>query len=665
MNNIPQQLVLMSTVRYALFIMLICYIPHFFTAPWWLFILILAAIGYRLIADYYCIPLLNKWIRFALVAICLLLLKLHYGSIISSGFFIGFLLTFIGLKTIEIHTFRDLKVLVFCNFYLMLSALIVIQELWIIIYLIIALIANLSLMLKLTAPEASLKLVSGKSIKHLLVAIPLSIILFYIFPRIANPLWQVPSQGLSHTGFSEKLNPGSISDLFSDDSTVMRVTFRSSPILNGYWRGLILSYYNGISWRPTWYTSSSFPPLQELGTDIAADYEVILEPHQKKWLFYLGFPEFSRPRLLFSLNYGLISPNKDIIETRFAYALKVQAAPYHELSEREVLQNTQLPMNFNPKINIWAKEQFAILNHSPQAFIKFLQNYIKTNPFWYTLTPPLLSIDKNQMDQFWFHTQKGFCEHYASALTVILRSVGIPAHIVIGYQGGEWNPLAQYLTIKQNDAHAWLEYWQEGIGWRQFDPTSFIAPERIDKSILDLQARRFNQTESYNESDLSWLQRYRLFVDSAQFFAERWLLYYNQNAQRELLQRAGLGDWTLGQLLQASVGSLLLFMVIFGLYYQWRQKKNIDPLLFEYRLLQKEFRRFNVSTHTSATLNQQCKSLIEKQPQLASKISLFLYHYEKLRLEQNAIHSKENKKQTVILFKSLRRTLSQKKPSRL
>ncbi|RUR18270.1 DUF3488 domain-containing protein [Legionella sp. km535] len=660
MNSPHSQQVLISTTKYAVFVMLLCYLPHFFTAPWWMCVLVLSAMGYRLLADYYGIPMLNKWIRFTLVAVCLVLLKVHYGSMMSSGLFIGFLLTFIGLKIIEIHHFRDLKVLALCNFYLIFSALLVIQELWIILYLIIGIITNLSLMLKLTAPQAPLNISSGKSIKLMLIGIPLSIILFYIFPRMP-PLWQVPSPGGMHTGFSEQMNPGSIADLIQDDTIAMRVTFNKKPVLNGYWRGLILSLYNGISWNHGWYDASVFPPLQELSPTETADYEVLLEPHQKKWLFYLGYPEFSRPTLLFSVNYGLISQNKELINQRVSYALKVQSYPYHELSKKELIQTTQLPGNSNPRLTIWAKEQFAQLNKNPQSFIAFLKQYINEQSFWYSLTPPVLMSNKNQMDQFWFDTQKGFCEHYASAVTVILRSVGIPARIVVGYQGGEWNPLARYLTIRQNDAHAWLEYWQEGIGWQEFDPTLFIASERIEPSIQEARTNRLNQTEWSSISSMSWLQRSRLFWDSVQFFAERWLLFYNQDTQRNLLEKVGLEEWRMGQLLQASIVSMLLFIMSYALYYQWRQRRNKDPLLIEYHLLQKEFKRFNVSTHPSATLKQQCHSLSEKIPALSPVISIFLCRYETLRLKCTEVHPRENKKQTILLFKTFRRVLSQKK----
>ncbi len=110
---------------------------------------------------------------------------------------------------------------------------------------------------------------------------------------------------------------------------------------------------------------------------------------------------------------------------------------------------TQLPSNINPRLNAWAKNQFANSQQNIQAFIIFLQDYIHQQPFWYTLTPPALdSTNRNQMDSFWFDTKKGYCEYYASAVTYILRAAGIPARVVIGYHGGEWNPITHAITIQ-------------------------------------------------------------------------------------------------------------------------------------------------------------------------------------------------------------------------
>ncbi|MDI1352547.1 MAG: DUF3488 domain-containing protein, partial [bacterium] len=363
MNINTQHQSLIVTIRYALIILTLCFLPHFLLAPWWLFLLLLTVVGYRLIADYYGYPILNKGIRLFLVLCLIVILKIHYGSILSNGFFVGFLLTFISLKIIEIHNTRDLKVIVFCNFYLIFSALILIQELWILIYLIITILANFSLMLRLNAPYASLKLIGGKSIKHLLIAIPLSVVLFYLFPRI-DPLWQVPSQTNSQTGFSEEMNPGSIEELFKNDSIAMQITFNRPLLKHSYWRGLVLGYYNGRSWNRSWKDQDNLYRLPLLnGT---GDYEVMLEPHQKKWLFYSGTPIAGKPNLLFSPSSGLTSQEYPTINQRFSYLLKIQSGPNPvSLSEGEVSRNTQLPPNLNTKLISWAKNQYALVHQNP------------------------------------------------------------------------------------------------------------------------------------------------------------------------------------------------------------------------------------------------------------------------------------------------------------
>lgn len=646
----PSQQSLLSLKRHVLFVIFICYLPHITTEPWWIFVIFLSAIGYRLLADYFCYPPIPRWIRLVLVIGCLFIL---YGDVHATQFLIRFLLIFIILKCVEIHTIRDLKVLIICNFFLIFSALIVVQELWMIVYLFIAILANLSIMLKLSAPQVTFKQISSKTLQQLLIAIPLCIILFYFFPRI-DPLWQVRSLSKSSIGFSESMNLGSITQLFGNDSTVMQINFKKNPIFNGYWRGITLSYYTGESWNSTLHNYSILFPLQTINADEIADYEILLEPNQTKWLFYSGYPVASRPNLLFSPNNGLIQQNKEMVTQRFAYSLKVQSTlPYHVLNQAEYAEATQLPGDVNPHLNAWAKRQFAKVHQDIPAFISFLHDYIHRQAFWYTLSPPPMFSNINMMDTFWFDTRKGFCEHYASAVTFILRAAGIPARVILGFQGGQWNPIAHTILIQSNDAHAWLEYWTKGVGWQQLDPTAFIAAERIDQTILNRQNDLQNQLAYFNISELPWGKRVKLILDSVRFFSEEWFLFYNQNTQLNLLQHVGLGQWNKGQLLQASVGCIIIFFLLIELGYEWRQKRTQDALLHEYHLLQKEFRRFNISTHTSATLVQQCVSLINHLPHLAPTLSSFISRYEQLRL----IQAQENKKETIALFKTLRYTL--------
>ncbi len=644
--------------RHALIVLFICYIPHITTQPAWLFLMFLAAIGYRFLADYLRKPALPWWIRLIIVIACLFLLS---GNVFSSGFFIRALVAFIILKCLEIRTTRDLKVLILCNFLLIFSALIVTQDMWIIVYLFVAIFANLSVMIKLSAPEVTLSQIGSKSGQQLLIILPLSVILFFVFPRI-DPLWKIPTISNANASLEEKMTPGSISALFNDETTVMQITFAKNPILRGYWRMMILGIYTGETWYPFLKNEASYYPLDSLKEYETADYEILLEPTHTKWVTYGGYPAASNASLLFSPNYGLVRASKEIITKRFAYSIKSKPTPYHELSSSEYSEATQLPFNSNPRLSAWAKEKFKQSHENPSAFIQYLRQYIHDQSFWYTLDPPSLASSENQMDTFWFDYQKGFCEHYASAVTFILRSVGIPSRIVLGYYGGKWNPLTSSVTIPQNTAHAWLEYWQPGSGWLQVDPTSFISPTRIDPAVYNRELANSGQQGYTSIYEMPWRQKLSAIVDSMRFYSERWFVFYNRNTQQSLFQNIGLGEWSSEALLQLSVTAIPVFFLIIWLVYQRRQKMMLDPLLREYHLLQKEFRRFNISTDPSMTLLQQCDALIIQAPMLTEMLRDFIHHYEQLRLMQADSDTKTAKSKTLKLFRTMRKLLSDQPP---
>lgn len=648
---------LMKINRQALMVLFICYLPHIATEPLWLSLLLFGVIAYRLLADYYSYPPLRWWMRILIVIGFILVL---FPSMSDSGFFIRLLLTFVILKCLEMNAERDVKVIILCNFLLIFAELIMMQELWIVIYMMMAIFANLGLMIKLNAPDVPLSKISSKSGQQLLIVAPLSLLLFFIFPRI-DPFWQIASSSKATASLQETMNPGTISGLFNDDSVVMQVTFPGKPKWRGYWRGIFLNYYTGTTWFPAPPNYATFTKLIDLQTSVTADYEILLEPTRNKWLFYEGYPVSGRPNLIFSSDNGLVRANKEMINERFNYALSVQSPPYQALTPAEYAAALQLPADSNPRLTAWAKEQFAKNNNDVDAFIKFLHDYIREQPFWYTLLPHSLINDKQQMDMFWFETQQGFCEHYASAVTFILRAVGIPARVILGYHGGKWNPLTRTITIYQYNAHAWLEYWQEGKGWQQLDPTAFISPNRVEMSIRDRTSERTSQEVYFSISAAPFLQQVSLLLDSARFYSQRWFLYYNQNTQQNLLESLGLGKWNTGQLLQLSVSTMPIFFLLLGLYYKWRQRKSQDPVLYEYHLLQNEFRKLNITLQPSTTLKQQCDMLMSRLPSLTPLLHAFIERYEALRLKSAPEGRGDSNKATINLFKKLRYALSKEK----
>ena len=656
-----QEKVSKKTIKHALLVMIICYLPHLISSPWWLSILVVSAIVYRVSIDHYGYGLPNVWARLFLVIVSLCLLFLQYKSQVSSGFYIGFLLVFVALKSLEIRTVRDLRVLVLCDFYMILTALLIHQELWVFLYVILAVVAILLLMMKITAPVADFQYSGKKLIKRFFLALPIAIFLFYLFPRLSNPLWRVPALVQAKTGFSEQMTMGNLSDVVNDDSTVMRVVFRSNFKPSFYWRGLVLSAFNGWTWTLSPEVDHPFELLKPIKTGQAASYEILLEPHQKKWLFYQDNPIASYPGLLFSSSQGLVQQDSRVIYQRVDYSIiDGLSRSYQPLTKASYQLNTYLPPNGNPRLREWAKQQIIAVHGNTQALIDAIGRHINQEPYWYSLMTKNIGIKANLMDHFWFDTKQGYCEYYTGAVAIILRAVGIPTRVIVGYHGGLWNPIAQYLTVQQNDAHAWLEYWLDGVGWQRMDPVSFIAHERIDARIQQKQAggveQEWNSSWNMLSSKLPWMARAAFFLESAQFFWERWLLFYNQDSQLALLQKIGLGQWDEIKLLQVFIIVLLLLMLTGGIWYSIRQRQVYDALLVEYHRLQQEMQRLDVETRPPATFSKQLQELGDKQFHLKPLLNKYAEQYEQLRLRQEDANV-DNRQSILTLLRSLRMKL--------
>jgi hypothetical protein len=181
--------------------------------------------------------------------------------------------------------------------------------------------------------------------------------------------------------------------------------------------------------------------------------------------------------------------------------------------------------------------------------------------FEYTLTPPLLDV--NSVDDFLFNTRRGFCGHFASAFALLMRAGGVPARVVTGYQGGEWNPIGGYLLIRRSDAHAWVEVWEQGQGWVRVDPTAVVAPERLRRGILDLLPEAGSVPERLLH-EFSWLQHGHQAWDALNAWWSTQVVAYNYGSQLRLLDRLGFGDPGWQQLGWLLAGSLTVWLLIVG-----------------------------------------------------------------------------------------------------
>lgn len=377
----------------------------------------------------------------------------------------------------------------------------------------------------------------------LLQAVPLMLVFFILFPRVQGPLWALPQDARAGlTGLSESMTPGTISQLIQSEATAFRVQFEGGipPYSTLYWRGPVLWLFDGRTWKVP--ESNAPGRLEYPRAERPVRYTVTVEPHGKHYLFSLDVPGTLPPGSLVRQDLQIRSIRP--VDQRLRYEM----TSYLDYRYGEDLNRgfRALALTFDERRNprtVALGRQWARESSSPVEVVNRALQYFNAQ-FTYTLEPPLLAPD-HPYDQFLFEVKRGFCEHYAGSFALLMRAAGIPSRVVTGYQGGEINPLNRELIVRQADAHAWVEVWLEGRGWVRLDPTSVVAPDRIDGGI-DAALGPIGVIPSLIAADrLRVLANLRFAWDALNSQWNQWVLGYNVEKQRQFLSSLGLSitDW--------------------------------------------------------------------------------------------------------------------------
>jgi transglutaminase-like putative cysteine protease len=410
-------------------------------------------------------------------------------------------------------------------------------------------------------------------------AIPLTVIIFILFPRVEAPRWMLfEEKNKAKIGLSDSMEPGSISDLGTSEELVFRVKFTGEipPPKLRYWRGPVLSYTDGKRWTQVRFKESVDNPSYA-GTAYA--YTLLMEAQEKDWVFGLDLPAKLSNPLVQNGYYQLI--NLENPHKRAEYQI-TSYSQYNtgNLTQSEYQTSIQLPREPSDKIKQLVTQLHGF-DSKPDALIQQILNHFRKEDFHYTLTPPLM--EDNPIDSFLFTTKRGFCSHYASAFVYLMRVAHIPARVVTGYQGGEFNRVGNFLEIRQANAHAWAEVWLENQGWVRVDPTAAIAPERIEQQLnLDqLELGSDIRFDAGNAKQLNWLKQTRQLWENADYQWQRWVVNYDSNNQSDFLSQFGIHDFkTMMQWLMTLVGLMTVILSGFLLY---QKKKATDPVLRLYQ----------------------------------------------------------------------------------
>lgn len=409
-----------------------------------------------------------------------------------------------------------------------------------------------------------------------LVALPMALAGFWLFPRLASPLWGLPENSKAHLGLGDRMTPNEWLDVLVDDSPALRAHFlgKTPAREQMYWRGPTLIDFDGEAWIRNQELERRPPPaLQALTPRVR--YEVMLEPTERRDLVLLDLP-LSAPEnstLDGDLSAIAFEPVNNLL--RYVGTSSPQARYRLPLDSQTRAAALRLPAGLNPRTRALAR-QWRSENTDPLALTQRFEQWIRRD-FSYSISAPPVGI--NATDDFLFETHVGFCQHFSSAFAVFMRAAGIPARVVTGYAGGHYNRLGDYWLVYRKDAHAWTEIWIDGRGWLRVDPTAAVAPDKILDTVDDLQAQQGLAGFAGG------------MFDTSDFLRQTWnelVLGFNAARQKSLLQPLGIRqaeDWQL--VLAFSIGAgLALALTLWLLLRQHRD--DSDPLVRAWRRFVRE-----------------------------------------------------------------------------
>jgi transglutaminase-like putative cysteine protease len=570
--------------------------PHLSRMPVWINGLTAACIAWRLLAALRGWKPLWRWLRILLAVAVFFAVYATYGTVNGIEAGSALLIVMMDMKLLETNRKRDFQVLMFIAYFLVLAQLLFEPALWTLAYLIVSVWITTVALLQVVRVSTPLPgVTAGRLVARMMVyALPLMAVLFLLFPRVPGPFWAMPTRsGSASTGLDDQMSPGSINALSLSDEVAFRVSFQDKvpPPDRRYWRGPVLHEFDGATWR-----EAGRMPMARTAVDArgeAVRYRITMEPHDRPWLLAMDFPQtWAGVRAFLTFDYKLVARRPVDQLTAYEVLSYPGAVIDADLSDWVRSWSLQLPEGRNPQAVNLGRTLRGQHESDWEVVNAALRNF-NSEDFVYTLRPRAL-IGANPVDEFLFESRRGFCEHYASAFTVLMRAAGVPARVVTGYQGGELNPINNQLTVRQSDAHAWSEVWISGQGWVRVDPTAAVAPDRIELGLAD-SVSAADAAPGLFLRRIPFLQGLRQSWDAIDSAWNEWVLGYGPDRQLALLRSLGVGDPDWRSLAAAMTGALAVLLTGLAAWLGWRYRPpGPDELQRLYRVFLRRLDRRGV-----------------------------------------------------------------------
>jgi transglutaminase-like putative cysteine protease len=614
--------------------------PHISRLPVWVVAVYVIAVVWRLQVHRGRWSFPSRWVKVAMTTSGFVGIYASFGTLVGLEPTVALLLTAFALKFIELSQRKDAYVLLFLGYFICITEFLFSQDLLVMLYSLLTVLLVTTALVALHQPgqnrfnRSTIRLAAVM----LLQAMPLMVVLFFVFPRF-GPLWTVPLKShTAKTGMSDFMKPGDVASLSQSAEVAFRVNFEGAiPEKSAlYWRGLVFSRLEQDVWSGLGYYDV---PLEEQrpndveSVESPLRYSVIMESTQQNWLYGLHYAHATSAGVLHSSDYRMMSPAP--LETEYMYKVEswTGVPVEQELSDWRRKTETKLPPQGNPGTRQLALELRAAAG-SDERYVEQILDKFSRESYVYTLRPGTLS-GPNPIDQFMFQTQRGFCEHYASAFVFMMRAADVPARVVAGYQGGEINPVNKTVIVHQFDAHAWAEVWMEHKGWVRVDPTAAVSPLRIEMGLEEAMASEGSFLSAAPLSPLRYrsiplLNQLRLRYDALTYRWQSWVVGFDTEQQFDLLHSL-FGEISTRVFATLLLGSwaLVLIPVAISLFLR-RDTYPVSPLDKYYQLFCGRMAAIGVVRAPGETPGQFAERAMEALPGFAEQLQRITGLYSNL-----------------------------------
>lgn len=602
--------------------------------PNWASAAYFATVLWRLAHHRWGLPQPGRLVRSLLAVAAIVLVYRHYGTVLGREPGVALLVLLTGFKLLELRSMRDTVFAALLLLLILLAAFLFDNSLPLGMYGFIAVIGVTAVLVHIQQPGLTPIAALRTAGRLVALALPLMLVTHFLFPRLPGPLWGTPAADRqATTGMPEDMRPGNITALNLSDAVAFRAYFDEAPppAAQLYWRVYVFWDSDGRVWR----TGSPFRASDNVqGAGPSVSYRLVVEPNDERWLPVLDLPTTvpaalrARPGFIYETRL----PRRERQTLDLTSTPRYRTGSIGDLERRRALA---LPAQLSRRVRALA-DDWRRSAQRPQDVVRVALDHFRREPFVYTLTPPALGADP--VEEFLFETRRGFCEHYAAAFVTLMRAAGIPARVVVGYQGGVYNPSGNYLIVRQADAHAWAEVWTAESGWVRVDPTAAIAPARVEygiDAVRRLEAQGMPLSTIGGEAVLrairlalleqAWL-RTRLTWDYVNLSWSLWVADYSLDRQARLLERFGI---THGAMLLVAIVALQL-VLLYALF-QWRARAPRDVVQRLYDEYCKKLARVGIARHDAEGPVALAKRACSNRPDLAATINGITHLYVALR----------------------------------